>query len=77
MEVLGAVMDQFTQLPYVRTRVAPMVSALVAISAIIPEGETIFQIFYQTDPEKVDKLNKIVYAELDKVAKNGPDKGSV
>ena len=39
-----------------------------------PEGETIFQIFYQTDPEKVDKLNKIIYAELDKVAKNGPDK---
>ena len=38
-----------------------------------PEGETIFQIFYQTDPEKVDKLNKIIYAELDKVAKNGPD----
>ena len=39
-----------------------------------PEGETTFQIFYQTDPEKVDKLNKILYAELDKMAKNGPDK---
>lgn len=37
-----------------------------------PEGQTILQIIYDTDPEKMAHLNKIIFAELDNLAKNGP-----
>lgn len=74
MEVLGAVMDQvYTATVREDEGGTYGVSSDGSISDN-PEGETTFQIFYQTDPEKVDKLNKIIYAELEKVAKNGPDK---
>ncbi len=39
-----------------------------------PAGETILQIFFQTAPEKVDHLNKIIYRELDKLIAEGPNK---
>lgn len=74
MEVLGAVMDQvYTATVREDEGGTYGVSSGGSISDN-PKGETVFQIFYQTDPEKVDRLNKIIYAELEKVAKNGPDK---
>ncbi|WP_238296412.1 insulinase family protein [Porphyromonas uenonis] len=74
MEVLGGVMDQvYTATVREDEGGTYGVSSGGSISDN-PEGETVFQIFYQTDPEKVDRLNKIIYAELDKVAKNGPNK---
>ncbi len=37
-----------------------------------PEGQTILQIIYDTDPAKMEHLNKIIFAELEGLAKNGP-----
>lgn len=38
-----------------------------------PKEEAVLQIFFETDPAKRDKLMKIIYAELDQVAKVGPN----
>ncbi|WP_165044487.1 pitrilysin family protein [Dysgonomonas sp. ZJ709] len=38
----------------------------------IPEGQTIVQMTYDTDPEKAATLNKIIHRELDKIAQDGP-----
>lgn len=74
MEALGGVMDQvYTATVREDEGGTYGVSSFGDISDR-PEGETIFQIFYQTNPEQVDNLNKIIYAELEKVAQNGPDK---
>jgi zinc protease len=37
-----------------------------------PREEFVFQIYFDTDPAKKDKLMEIVYAELDDFIKNGP-----
>ena len=74
MEVLGGVMDQVYTATVREDEGGTFGVSSGGSFSDNPEGETIFQIFYQTDPEKVDKLNKIIYAELEKVAKNGPDK---
>lgn len=37
-----------------------------------PKEELIVQIFFQTDPAKIDKLSEIVTAQLQKMAKEGP-----
>jgi zinc protease len=39
----------------------------------IPNGETILQISFDTDPVKADKLNAIVHRELKKIAESGPE----
>lgn len=38
-----------------------------------PKGETVLQIFFQTGPEKVNDLNKIIYRELNKIISDGPN----
>lgn len=38
-----------------------------------PLGETMLYISYTTDESKVEKLNKIAYDEIEKIATNGPD----
>ena len=40
-----------------------------------PEGQTILQIMFDTDPEKVDHLNRIVINELHAMASDGPREG--
>lgn len=37
-----------------------------------PEGQTLLQIMYDTDPAKVDDLNVIIHRELNSIAENGP-----
>ncbi|MDO5665704.1 MAG: insulinase family protein [Bacteroidia bacterium] len=37
-----------------------------------PEGQTVLQIFYDTDPAKVEGLNAIIHRELKSIADNGP-----
>lgn len=37
-----------------------------------PEGQTLLQIIFDTDPEKKDHLNQIILKELDLIAANGP-----
>lgn len=47
----------------------------VGVSAMvmrIPEGETMIQIYFDTNPEKTDKLNEIIHHELKVIAENGP-----
>lgn len=38
----------------------------------IPDGETLMQIYFDTDPEKAEKLNALVHRELNEIANNGP-----
>ena len=38
----------------------------------LPKGEAILAIQFECDPDKRDKLMSIVFAEMDKLAKNGP-----
>lgn len=38
----------------------------------IPEGQTLLQMMFDTDPEKVTKLTPIIDRELQKIADNGP-----
>lgn len=38
----------------------------------IPDGQTLIQMTYDTDPEKVSSLNPIIYRELKNIADNGP-----
>jgi zinc protease len=38
-----------------------------------PKSEAIFQIFFDTDPAKREKMEQIVMAELQKVAQEGPN----
>ncbi len=47
------------------------VSAAGAISRY-PEGQTVLQIMFDTDPEKKEHLNGIVLKELNEIAANGP-----
>ncbi len=73
MEALGAVMDQvYTATVREDEGGTYGVSSGGSISDL-PEGEAAFQIFYQTDPDKVDRLNKIIFTELEKVVKEGPN----
>lgn len=37
-----------------------------------PEGETMLQVYYDTDPGKREKMNAIVVKELENIAANGP-----
>lgn len=37
-----------------------------------PEGQTVLQIMFDTDPEKKDHLNEIILKELEGIAANGP-----
>lgn len=37
-----------------------------------PEGQTMLQIVYDTDPAKMEKLNQIIFRELESMAQNGP-----
>ncbi len=37
-----------------------------------PVGQTLLQIMYDTDPEKVEDLNVIIHRELNSIAENGP-----
>ncbi len=39
-----------------------------------PVSKAMFQIYFPTDPSRADAMNKIAFDELEKVAKNGPDK---
>lgn len=74
MDVLSAVMDQvYTATVREDEGGTYGVSSSGSISDI-PEGESIFQIYYNTNPGQVDDLNKIIYRELEKVAKEGPEK---
>ena len=74
MEIMGALLSN-VYLETVREAEGGTygVSAMGQI-ADNPEGEAIFQIFYQTGPDKVDHLNKIIYKGLDEFIQNGPDK---
>ncbi len=47
------------------------VSSAGAISRY-PEGQTVLQIMFDTDPEKKDHLNEIILKELEGIAINGP-----
>src|SRR5690554_3325776 len=47
------------------------VSSAGAISRY-PEGQTILQIMFDTDPEKMTHLNQIILDELKEIAANGP-----
>ena len=47
------------------------VSSAGAISRY-PEGQTVLQIMFDTDPEKKDHLNAIILKELEGIATNGP-----
>ena len=47
------------------------VSSAGAISRY-PEGQTVLQIMFDTDPEKKDHLNAIILKELEGIAANGP-----
>ena len=40
-----------------------------------PEGQTILQIMFDTDPERMEHLNEIVLNELKEIAENGPREG--
>ena len=40
-----------------------------------PEGQTMLQIFFDTDPEKREKMNAIIVEELRNIAANGPRQG--
>lgn len=40
-----------------------------------PEGETSLQVYFDTDPAKREKMNAIVLAELERIARSGPDEG--
>lgn len=37
-----------------------------------PMGQTVLQMYFDTDPAKQEKLNGIVHAELERIAKEGP-----
>ncbi|MDH6306252.1 zinc protease [Parabacteroides sp. PF5-5] len=37
-----------------------------------PKGQTVFQTYFDTDPEKRERMNQIVHAELKSVATSGP-----
>ncbi|OPZ15583.1 MAG: Peptidase M16 inactive domain protein [Bacteroidetes bacterium ADurb.BinA261] len=37
-----------------------------------PEGQTMLQIVYDTDPAKMEKLNQVIFRELESIAQNGP-----
>jgi zinc protease len=37
-----------------------------------PEGQTILQIMFDTDPEKMEQLNQIILDVLEDIAQNGP-----
>ena len=37
-----------------------------------PEGQTLLQIVYDTDPAKMENLNQIIFRELRSIADNGP-----
>jgi len=37
-----------------------------------PDDELLIQIVYQTDPDKKDHLNKVIDAQLEKIASEGP-----
>lgn len=39
-----------------------------------PKGQAILQTYFDTDPEKADKMNAIVHDELERIAKEGPRK---
>lgn len=43
----------------------------------IPDGETIMQIAFDTDPAKADRLNAVVYRELKDIAANGPQEADL
>jgi len=38
----------------------------------IPVGESLIQIFFDTDPSKTENLNAVVHRELNNIAENGP-----
>ena len=42
-----------------------------------PTERAVLQIFFNTAPDKQDKLMKIIYAEAETFAKNGPDEASL
>ena len=42
-----------------------------------PTERAVLQIFFNTAPDKQDKLMKIIYAEAEAFAKNGPDEASL
>lgn len=42
-----------------------------------PVERAVLQIFFNTAPAKQEKLMKIIYAEADAFAKNGPDEASL
>lgn len=46
----------------------------IARIASFPEGRTSLQIYYDTDPDKVDRINEIVLSELHRIANTGPAK---
>lgn len=45
-------------------------SASASVSRL-PEGEAKIQVIFQTDPTKADHLNKIVFAEIERLAREG------
>ncbi len=74
MEVLAAVMNQMYQTS-IREEEGGTYGVNVSGSVKeFPEGETTLQIVFQTAPEKVDHLNGRVFAEYDKMIKEGLNK---
>lgn len=47
------------------------VSSLAQLTAF-PNGQTSLQIYYDTDPQKVEQINKLILAELQNLAENNP-----
>lgn len=74
MEVLTAVLNQLYQETVREDEGGTYGVGVFGSVSEVPLGETAMQIYYQTGPNKVDHLNKIIFAGLDQLIKEGPNK---
>lgn len=73
MEIFSAVMDQvYTATVREKEGGAYSVSAFGGLEQY-PQPTAMMQIFFPTDPARAEEMNAIVFAELEKVAKEGPN----
>lgn len=73
MEVFSAVMDQvYTATVREKEGGAYSVAAFGSVEQY-PQPKALMQIYFPTDPTRAEEMNAIVFAELEKLAKEGPN----
>lgn len=74
MSVIGAILEQeYTATIREQEGGAYSVSASASLGDD-PKGEGAIQVFFPTDPEKADAMNKLVYKAINDIAEKGPNK---